>query len=346
MKINKSKRRLGGYAVALIGGWVAVVSHAGAVGAQAGNEQSVGARIVALGDAFVPDGRQALVDQGRIIFYRPDGAARTHAASVFVNGRYHASLVAGGYSPLCLQSAGVRTGVRKVRVGEPPNDDEGDGTSFSIKRGQTLYLRVREREFGGWGLQAVAESEALAELPRTRLQVHTISRVEGGEDCRLIEDSPVVAPKRTAVAPAPVAAPVKPRQPVPPPPKRLSLQRLVLSGDILFHGDSGGLTNRGIAELDRLIAQLRRDYERIDSLSVTGHTDPPGKNSLKLSRQRADAVMSYFNKQGLRAPRNRSEGRGAAELIVRHCADPSGKVAGGCNQPNRRLVVEVKGLRR
>lgn len=276
-----------------------------------------------------PSATQVLVaEQSRIVFYRPAGASQGNAASLYVNDGYHASLVAGGYAMICLAPAtGVRMGVRQVQVGEPPKDGVDSAFSVDLQRGQTVYMRVSEGTVGRWSLQAVPPAEALGELDRTRRQTHTISRVVGAQECRL------------GALPAPVPAPVQ----APP------AQRFVLSGDALFQfgrGGRDGLTGRGLGELDGLLSQLRQEYMLIDRLSVIGHTDPIGGNHLTLSRQRAETVMGYLLSSGLRTKETHIEGRGPAELVVSNCGSQATPRVIACNQPNRRVVIEVSGTRR
>lgn len=354
MTKSKLAKQFGKCVFTLILGGLTALPAASSESGQPQVQQGRKSEIVALGEKFTSGFSQPGGPQGRVVFYRPEAARSPHTASIFVNGSYHTSLIAGAYSPLCLKPAAIRVGVRKIRVGEMPDDDEGDNINFNVKSGQSLYIRVREPEAGRWGLQAVAESEARAELARTRVQIHTISRVEGGEECSLQEVAQA-RPRAEAVAPiaatsiaAPAvatAATAESAKAQIPAPKRLGSQRFVIAGNKLFSGERSELSSSGVAEVNRLTAQLRRDYERIDSLSVIGHADPLCRNAQKLTRQQAEAVMSQLQKQGLRPPKSHVEGRRSADPIVCQCKGRQAAVT-ACNQPNRRVIVEVAGLRR
>ena len=66
-------------------------------------QAGVNARIEVLGQAFTspyPIG----ADQSRIMLYRPAASRLSGATSVFVDDRYHTSLVPGAWSALCVDS--------------------------------------------------------------------------------------------------------------------------------------------------------------------------------------------------------------------------------------------------
>lgn len=177
----------------LLGGF----SISGVVGAEnpTANDRN---RVELLGESYGAEDRLGVVDQSRIIFYRPEGAS-AQAARVFVNGSYHATLVAGGYAPICLRQESVRLGVGKAGAGDRPVMSEASAIGLAL--GQTLYVRVDEAAPGQWSLQSVSESAARAELGGARLQIHTRSRVEGGEPCRYAEAAPAAVPSSPVSTP-------------------------------------------------------------------------------------------------------------------------------------------------
>lgn len=181
------RHQLKGIALGFFLGGVSISWVFGAEPTPAANEHS---RIELLGDSYGAEGRLGVVDQSRIIFYRHEGSG-SQAARVFVNGSYHATLVAGGYSPICLRQESVRVAVGKAKTGDRPLISEA--SAFGLRLGQTLYVRVDEVTPGQWSLQPVAEAAAQAELGGTRLQIHTRSRVESGEPCRYAEATPAAA---------------------------------------------------------------------------------------------------------------------------------------------------------
>ena len=89
-------------------------------------------------------------------------------------------------------------------------------------------------------------------------------------------------------------------------------------------------------------------FSRIERLHIIGHADPLGAPAVnnRLSLERANTVRSYIDgSKQLNAPIS-VEGRGAREPVVVHCSRVDTPQARECNQPNRRVVVEVTGTRR
>lgn len=280
-------------------------------------ETSAG-RIEVLGqnfEALAPIGPS----QTRIVVYSLPDNRLPGATSIFVNGAYHAPLIKGAYSDLCYSPGPAEIGARQAEVGQRPKDQPDTITALSLQGARTYFLRVREQS-GRPLLQPVAAEQALQELPKERLQQHTISRV--AQECIT---STVAAPTQAA---------------------RHSLQ-----ADTLFafaRSDRAGMTSAGFSSIDQLMAVLRRDYSRIDRLHVVGHADPLGDDAIneRLARERANTVRQYIDSTGqINAPLS-AEGRGSREPVVTDCSRMDSPQARLCNAPNRRVVIEVSGQRR
>ena len=197
--------------------------------------------IQVLGASYSDKSGAVATDQSRILFYRSGTSRQGDAGSVFVNGMYHASLVAGAYSPICLRPGIVQVGVREMQVAAGPRDGYDSISMVDAKPGNTTYVRISE---DGTRAQVVPEKIAESELVNSKLQIHTISRVEGAEPCR---------PSGKA--------------------------RVQIAGDALFkfnRSDLNGLTGRGVKALDEIAQRLKQDYTRIDVLVFAGYTDPLG----------------------------------------------------------------------
>lgn len=83
------------------------VSHAHAQTSVLTNQAGVNARLDVLGALFTPPAAIG-ASQARMVFYRAANRdALPGAIGVFVNGRYHTSLVPGGFSQLCLSPGAV-----------------------------------------------------------------------------------------------------------------------------------------------------------------------------------------------------------------------------------------------
>lgn len=287
-------------------------------GAQTSNTviETATARIEVLGSNFQPLAA-VTPSQARIVFYSLNNHSLPGATSVFVNGTYHASLIQGAYSDLCYSTGPVELGARQMQVGQRPKDPPDTITAMHLQGARTHYLRVAERA-GRPVLQPVAAEQALKELPKERLQQHTISRV--AQPC--IEAPAVAEPTRHT-----------------------------LQADTLFafaRSDRNAMTSAGLGAIDLLIARLRNDYTRLDRLHIIGHADPLGDYAIneRLAIERANTVRQYIAGTGqINAPIT-AEGRGSREPVIDTCGRTDTPQARACNLPNRRVVIEVTGVRR
>lgn len=286
-------------------------------------------RIQPFGQIFVQPER--VVDQQtRMIFYRTQQSSSVYgAASVYVNGAYHASLVPGGYSELCMPTGNIELGLKTVEVGRTVKDDLDTITAVRGLGGQNQYFRVRDTGRGRQVLQPVPVQEALTELSNTREQVHTVSRVPGATECTINRGAPA-APVNTA--------PVVP-------------QTITLAADALFafgRSDLYAMSPIGRASLDALVQRLRGEYIKLDRLHIIGHADPIGQpmSNERLSMERAQTVRDYLYQSGLNTIQITSEGRGSREPAVTQCGWGASPEAIACHAPNRRVVIEIIGARR
>jgi OOP family OmpA-OmpF porin len=289
------------------------------------NQAGVNARIDVLGSLFTPLAATA-ASQSRVFLYRANNSTGLPGAtSVFINGQYHTSLVAGGYSQLCLDPGNAEIGARQFKVGRSAKDSYDTVTATRLQAAQTQYFAVYE-DMGRPLLKPVPSAQALRELASTRLQMHTISRVTQARTCI------------DATEPAVAMVPALPQQ-------------FSLSGDALFafgKSDKAGLTLDGLNALDQLIARIRTDYSYINHIHVIGHADPLGSavTNERLSAERANTVRRHIESVSQISARLTSEGRGSRQPVVTSCGRAVSASAIACNQPNRRVVVEVVGQRR
>jgi OOP family OmpA-OmpF porin len=273
-------------------------------------------RLESLGGAFVtPDPVSA--SQSRVVVYRRADSRLPGASSVFVDGRYHTSLVAGAWSALCYRSAPVELGARQTQVGSRHKDLMDTITALNLESGQTHYLRVQDANAGP-ELQPVPAAQALQELAGTREQKHTISRV--AQDC-------VAA---TAVAPV--------------------RETITLASETLFafdRSDAQGLTGAGLQDIDRLMMRINESLARVEQLHVIGHADPlgnPARNE-QLALARAQTVRDHLDGKGVKNVNITTEGRGSREPVVKNCPRVATAASIACNLPNRRVEVVVTGQR-
>ena len=152
-------------------------------------------------------------------------------------------------------------------------------------------------------------------------------------------------PVAAAPAPAPVVVPA-PVVPAPAPAPAPTVQKFTLGSDVLFAFNSATLTARGRGEVARVAEAIRPVTDA--RVVVTGYTDRIGSDAVNqpLSQRRAQAVTEALVAAGVARGALQAEGRGSSQPIVT-CSDGLGRTALiDCLAPNRRVEIEVTGVRR
>jgi OmpA-OmpF porin, OOP family len=150
---------------------------------------------------------------------------------------------------------------------------------------------------------------------------------------------PIAPPVAAAPAPAPVPEPVKPV-----PPKRCDFA-VTLQSDETFAFNKASLTEAAKKRIDSEIMSKLDACGKTDIVIVTGHTDRLGTQQYnqKLSDKRAEAVAAYLKDKGVTAPLE-TLGVGKTQSI-KPCSDSlKRKEMIECLAPNRRVVIEARGL--
>lgn len=152
--------------------------------------------------------------------------------------------------------------------------------------------------------------------------------------------APAIAPAAEKNTPAIAIAPI----PAPAPIKRCDFA-VTLENDQTFAFGKSVLTSAAKKRIDDAVLSKLATCSTIDIIIVTGHTDRLGAQQFnqKLSDQRAQTVASYLKSKGVSAQID-TLGMGKTQA-VKSCGDiPDHKKLIECLAPNRRVVVEVKGL--
>lgn len=143
---------------------------------------------------------------------------------------------------------------------------------------------------------------------------------------------------------APAVAPTEPQAKKPP--VTVGTEKVTFAADALFDFDKAVLKPEGKAKLDDLVSKLKNIT--LEVVIAVGHTDSFGSDKYndRLSVRRAEAVKGYLVSKGIEANRVYTEGKGKRQLKV----DPKSckgarKAQIACQQPNRRVEVEVVGTR-
>ena len=128
------------------------------------------------------------------------------------------------------------------------------------------------------------------------------------------------------------------------------MDKITLGASALFRFDKSGpadLLSEGRAQLDDLARRLGAAYVSIEGIALVGHTDRLGNAgyNARLSLQRAETVKAYLAARGLSVPITAS-GQGAAQPVTDCKATLAHAALTTCLQPNRRVDIEVRGVRR
>ena len=273
--------------------------------------------------------------QARVYAYRTAQSVHSGPANLYFDGRYHASLLRGGYTEFCSAADSWKLQTVLNDADQQHMGKLQTGWPVTLQAGQVLYLRVQDSGANGAWVQEVPAAKALEELRRTRLQQHTISRAPQAQECStdLVEPGPA--------APVALATPM--------PAKKSQQREYALETDALFEFGKTELRAVGFNAVESLIHKIQQDYSRVDRIRVAGYTDAIGPTKLnrKLSLQRAQLVAQRLQERGLKPERGiHAEGHGAEELVKTDCRNTPTPANKACHAPNRRVVIVVYGLRR
>lgn len=154
-------------------------------------------------------------------------------------------------------------------------------------------------------------------------------------------------------APAPVVAVapavIPPAAPPAPAPVVVQKESITLLGDALFKFNKSGrddLLPGGVERL-REVADSLKQYRKIESIHFVGHTDRYGKTDYNdaLSLARANTVRDMLAGFGVQADKVSTEGRGNREPVVQCSTRPPKPEQTVCLTPNRRVAIEVLGVK-
>jgi OOP family OmpA-OmpF porin len=161
-------------------------------------------------------------------------------------------------------------------------------------------------------------------------------------------EPPVAAPRPEAsvsLAPRPIAVPKPPPLPEPAGQSVAKRNSVAIESTILFEYRKSELTPDAKAKLDREIVARLPEFDRLDSVSVSGHADRIASHlhNVKLSRARAQAIKAYLVQNGASASKISVFGFGKTQP-VKSCPEQADRQRLiECLAPNRRVVIEVKG---
>jgi OOP family OmpA-OmpF porin len=313
------------------------VSAACAVHAQASTEaaSSASVNIEAYGDVFAKAAPVAS-HLSKVFIYRPNAVPAPQPVNIYLDGRYHTSLLKGGFSEFCVIPGSVAVLSVLDDASRQHLGKQEAGQRMQFSPGKTLYFRLQESLYAPPSLQMVNPSQAHMELKNTRRQIHTISRVKAVRECEEgVEAS--AAPSLAAAAPAAVVAKFNPER------------KYALEADALFEFGKAELRASGYNAIEILVHKVKSEYKSVERIRVVGYTDAIGPKKLnrKLSEDRAITVAEQIRAGGVIPSRGiQTEGRGAVELVKTDCANAPTPQNKQCHAPNRRVEITVLGARR
>jgi OOP family OmpA-OmpF porin len=273
----------------------------------------------------------------KVFVYRPNAVLAQQPVNIYLDGRYHTSLLKGGFTEFCaipgpMSVQAVLDDASRQHLGK---QEAGQRLQFDL--GKTLFLRLQESAYAPPSLQVVTASTAQVELKNSRRQIHTVSRVKAVRECEDgVETAAVPAP-----TPAPAAAAPKPA----PAPER----KFALEADALFEFGKAELRASGYNAIEILAQKVKSEYRSVERIRVVGYTDAIGSKKInrKLSQDRAITVAEQIRASGVNPSKGiQTEGRGALELAKTDCANQPTPKNKKCHAPNRRVEVVVLGARR
>lgn len=108
------------------------------------------------------------------------------------------------------------------------------------------------------------------------------------------------------------------------------------------------LLEQGKISLNELATKINAAYSQINKIKVTGHTDRLGseKANYTLGLKRAETVKSYLQQYGIKQPIEVASA-GESQPVTTNCiGEKATKQLTACLQPDRRVTVEIEGLKR
>jgi OOP family OmpA-OmpF porin len=126
-------------------------------------------------------------------------------------------------------------------------------------------------------------------------------------------------------------------------------ERVNLAADALFSFDKASSTDllpAGKATLDQLAQTLKDGYVQVNSIALIGHTDRLGNEqyNYKLGLRRAETVKAYLQSRGVTAPMSVSSA-GETQPTTNCLGTKSTAALKACLQPDRRVVIDITGIR-
>lgn len=136
-----------------------------------------------------------------------------------------------------------------------------------------------------------------------------------------------------------------------PPEAAPQTEQINLAADALFafgKYQSADLLRAGQQSLQQLAQKITEGYVQVERIRLVGHTDRLGsaKANEKLGLNRAQTVKAALQQYGVSAPIEVASA-GESQPVTQNCVgNQANKALIACLQPDRRVSVEIIGLRK
>lgn len=117
----------------------------------------------------------------QVVYYRAKNYPLSATpGNVYVDGRYHTSLLPGGFTSFCMRAGQHQLG---AFVNDPQYRGKSESFAADFQGGRTYYLRVDEQQQLNQPPQAVKKNQGEPEVKSTRRQIHAYSRATSVVPC-------------------------------------------------------------------------------------------------------------------------------------------------------------------
>lgn len=231
-------------------------------------------------------------EQTHLVLYRNPKSRQQGVVTLFLNGRYHASLQTQGFVANCVDTARVQVKTQYVMADQEPKTDQEITTNHKLKQGETVYLRTTVMPDERVVVDQVKPAQAQQELKGMRQQMHTISRATVVKPCKDDQgnEPPIV---------------------------------ITMATDTIFlphKTDISSITKEGLRELNTVIEKITGKYKSFNQVRITvkGFADDGGDETenIRLGRERAETIGLYFIDHGIKASSVAVSSRGSEQSDI------------------------------
>ncbi|WP_227317614.1 OmpA family protein [Cedecea davisae] len=237
--------------------------------------------------------------------------------NIFINNVYHASLYPEHQAvalSLCPGKSALVIAPGNRKAGQLESELPPQILTPDLQAGHIYFYQIAMDNSGRTVGRWVEGEQAKSVLASVRIQKHTVSRVDES--------------------------------------KRCPSQIYTINASALFRlaqYDEKSLLPGAIDNLKSLATKINNEYASISKIIVNGYADPMGKpeGNNVLSLLRANTIATQLVGAGLPSKIILARGHGSTNPVVLNCDKHKQRSEViTCNQPNRRVEIEVYGIKK